>query len=171
MKIQDILRRLLSGEDFSDHSTGKEDGHAPLHDKGCAFCDAWRAALYLLTDFEGRLGPDFEPGDPVLVCGRAPGKVVAIRTQIDVRLGEPGGPQPVGTFAQEFVTPAPAERVSHWRNSSGDVFERQESSNKMRVISFEGRRVTRIRPWSEISRTFTEVAAAFDDGLTRTEKP
>jgi hypothetical protein len=178
MKIKDILSVLAkSGEDFSDHSTGKEDGNAPLHDKGCAFCEAWSAALYLLTNFEGRLGPDLEPGDSVLICGRAPGKVVAIRTQIDVRLGEPGGPQPVGTFAEEFVTPAPAEPVektSFWRNEHGDVFERLECGGSaflrlMRVISYNGEPVSSVRPWATVSRTFAQVQSVFS--LTAIEKP
>lgn len=125
MKIKQILQALLSSEDFSDHSTGKEDGNGSLHDKGCAFCEAWRAALYLLSDLSVGLHDVFEPGDKVTICGRAPGVVERVRTQIDVRLGGDGtAPRPVGTFAQEFVQAAPAETPEvFYSDRDGDIWK------------------------------------------------
>jgi hypothetical protein len=117
VKIKEMLQVLLSGEDFSDHSTGKEDGSSPLHAEGCNFCEAWRQALWIIgPDCPGFV--DFESGDDVLICGRAPGKVVGTRTQIDVRLGDS---HHVGTFAAEFVEHAPAPEF--YADRDGDMWK------------------------------------------------
>lgn len=126
MKIIDIIRTLIeSGEDFSDHATA---ARMPMHVDGrfasaepCAFCEAWRAAQQLIKLPSGVLG-EFEPGDPVLICNRAPGVVHAVRMQVDVRLGQDGdSPRPIGTFAPEFVSHAPAE--TFYRDNDGDIWK------------------------------------------------
>lgn len=131
MKIKDIIRTLIeSGEDFSDHSmqidvngeVGPRHG-AVVGEAPCAFCEAWRTAQWVI-------GPDcpnfidFEPGDLVLICGRAPGVVERVRMQVDVRMGRDGdSPRPIGTFAPEFVSHAPEEPEVFYRDRDNAIWK------------------------------------------------
>ncbi len=173
MRIRDILETIArSGEDFSDHSSGKYDGNTPIHPTRCGFCDAWRAALDLLADLSFGQASNFEPGDRVLICKRAPGTVVATRTQIDVRMtgdGPADGPGPVGTFVAEFVSPmtaaqkaAPPE-FTHWRDQDGAFWKRHDASGRARLIADSNRQpphgdlVARVSPPQEWPWWFADV--------------
>lgn len=137
MKIKDILRRLLSGEDFSDHSTGKEDGHAPLHGTDCDFCTAWSAALDHLSM---RSMPEqwFDAGEKVALPGGIRGRVMAtdVTVRVEVQRGE-HGPWAVGTFRPIDLKPwrEVEPEFTSWRTWHGDVWEREESTLKMRRTS------------------------------------
>lgn len=135
MKIKEVLRELLSGEDFSDHSTGKEEGHSPLHDKGCRFCDAWRAALYLLTQLNII---DFEPGDPVTILGGVRGRVISLEyaARVEVQYGE-HGPWAVGTFQPGDLSHRAAEEPSrHFvTDCQGDVWLLDKATSRALLVA------------------------------------
>lgn len=177
MKIKKLFEVLLSGEDFSDHARDSlEFGHpenkrTPLHAEGCDFCEAWRQALWIL-------GPDcpnfidFEQGDDVLICGRTPGKVEGIRTQIDVRLSDSCH---VGAFAVEFVEHAPASEFTYWaeREGEGDVWEREERTQAMRVVRMAGVMLAKPHPWDSkpgVLPSFSHVEKQWGE-LTQVAKP
>lgn len=176
MKIKKLFEVLLSGEDFSDHATGKEDGNGPLHAEGCDFCEAWRQAQWLIGPNCPRL-LDFEQGDDVLIAGKTPGVVESVHTQIYVRLGVKGDEfRPIGIFAAEFVKHAPpAPEFTYWaeREGEGDVWEREERTQAMRVVRMAGVMLAKPHPWDSkpgVLLSFSHVEKQWGE-LTQVAKP
>lgn len=138
MKIKQILRHLLSGEDFSDHTSGPEDGHGPLHDKGCAFCGAWREALNVLGS--ALTYNEFDRGEPVWIEGGIPGRVMGtdVTVRVEVQNGE-RGPWVVGLFSPLALTPRAQIALEHtwWSDSGNAVWQRHEASKKMLLVRDE----------------------------------
>lgn len=177
MKIKDIIRTLVTaGEDFSDHTSGPRDGHGPLHDKGCTFCAAWREALQLL-DLDPRL-IDFEAGDKVTLPGGIPGRVMGtdVTVRVEVQNGE-HGPWAVGSFSpMALVSREQAPEFTYWRAASGEIWEREESTSKMRLYRwppdfFDGG--PDLLEWGKVDRPFTHIEQVRGgrDGLVQVEKP
>lgn len=126
VKIKDIIRTLImSREDFSDHDgrgLHEDSPSRPLHDKGCAFCEAWREALQLL-DLDPRL-IDFEAGDKVMLPGGIPGRVMGtdVTVRVEVQNGE-HGPWAVGSFSPYDLTPREDEPVTYYRDRDQDLWK------------------------------------------------
>lgn len=136
MKIKEILQVLLA-DDASDHAGTGEEMDTWQHGDNCVFCKAAREAQFLIGPDCPRL-LDFEPGDDVLICGRAPGVVERVRTQVDVRLGAKDDKlRPVGTFALEFISHADRSHArTWWRDAEGDVWERDEATQNMLIVQY-----------------------------------
>jgi hypothetical protein len=174
VKIKEMLTTLLDGEDFSDHSTGKEDGNSPLHDKGCAFCDAWRMALLMLTpSFPGLI--DFEPGERVMLPGGIRGRVIAtdVAVRVEVQNGE-HGPWAVGSFQPQDLSPRESEsEFTYWKDGFGDVWEREESTRKVRRVALRvvGDKLEKqqAKAWADVRHHWTDTV--LQPPVTRTEKP
>lgn len=140
MKIRQVLEGLLSGEDFSDHSTGKEDGNAPYHNVPghCAFCDAWRAALTLLALPIAPIG-EFEAGDKVFLPGQIPGRVMGtdVTVRVEVQNGE-HGPWAVGSFSPTaLIARDETPEFTWWRDHGGAIWQRHEASQRVVLVRDE----------------------------------
>lgn len=172
MKIKDILANLLPlGDiaDFSDHAMKRvgegERGWEPMHgfsDK-CTFCDAWREALSLIAAPVPAFLELPENGAPVWLPGRVPGRIMG--TEITVRVEVQGGeygPWAVGAFRPSEITPRDTStpEFTSWRSPSGDIWEREESTLKMRRTS----RATgtwkpgeKLQAWEDVTIHFAHV--------------
>lgn len=140
MKIKDILTGLLSGEDFSDHSTGKEDGSAPFHDVPghCVFCDAWRAALAFVNGY-APLQEMFDAGEKVFLPGGIPGRVMStdVTVRVEVQRGE-HGPWAVGSFSPlALIARNDVPEFTWWRDQGGAIWQRHEPSQRVVLVRDE----------------------------------
>lgn len=182
MKIRDVLQGLLSGEDFIDHSTGKEDGNAPYHPAkdDCDFCDAWREALAALQT--GSLST-FEAGETVELVSGVRGRVMGTELVVRVEVHGPRGHGPfaVGAFRPGDLKTVDAEAFTYWLDTKGgDTWERRESDRLMRIVFWGdhgngGHPVESPMPWDvvarrEATRTFEAVSEWYGP-LAQVAKP
>jgi hypothetical protein len=132
--FKQVLRALISGEDFSDHAMqidvngelGPRHG-AVVGEPPCDFCAAWRAAKTYLSM---NLRPQFLVGDEVTAFDRHQAVVKDTREQylLDAQ----------GFLAwvdAKNVTPARPERT-RWSDSTGDIWERDETTGKVLLVEY-----------------------------------
>lgn len=181
MNIISILQALSrrEGVDYSNHFDHNGDPMCADAGANCAYCTAVLEARAIVRDHEHAGELEFAThavGDRVLVAGQAHGRVESVQVRYGVRLGE-GPASAVGVFAGQWLRELNDGTTTFWADPSGDVWERQEFTKKMRfaayadgeVVGSDGASV--VRPSNDSTlRSFDETQKAWGK-LTRVADP